>query len=70
MEMNPTDYGGMNDEQPINVSKGFENPLYDSAHQESLFSDPISVEKPQLETVMTHDLNKHQTHRHEYDQPH
>ena len=33
MEMTPTDYGGMNDEQPIDVNKGFENPLYDSAHQ-------------------------------------
>ena len=33
MEMTPTDYGGMNDEQPIDPNKGFENPLYDSAHQ-------------------------------------
>lgn len=54
LEMTPTEYGGMvTGQQPIDTDRGFENPLYDSAHQESLFADPTSVEKPQLETVMT-----------------
>ncbi|XP_052767678.1 protein amnionless-like [Mya arenaria] len=41
----------MTENQPIDY--GFDNPLYDSVHQESLFTDPATVENPQLPTVMT-----------------
>ena len=34
LEMTPTEYGGMvTGQQPIDTDRGFENPLYDSAHQ-------------------------------------
>lgn len=50
LELKPCEFD-MSDTQPDD--RGFDNPLYDVSHQESLFSDPTEVDKPELPTVMT-----------------